>query len=87
MKNEWLFQIAYMDAAEPWQYGFQDAATPMMQGIIECAQVADLDCRALSNSATPSQAGPGQGCELHVRGMPSDRSCLKAARESRRTAH
>jgi hypothetical protein len=46
MKNEWLFQIAYMDAAEPWQYGFQDAATPMMQGIIECAQVADLDCRA-----------------------------------------
>nr|YP_006073027.1 cytochrome c oxidase subunit 2 [Nitella hyalina]AEH42842.1 cytochrome c oxidase subunit 2 [Nitella hyalina] len=35
MKNEWLFQIAYMDAAEPWQYGFQDAATPMMQGIID----------------------------------------------------
>jgi len=23
------------DAAEPWQLGFQDAATPMMQGIID----------------------------------------------------
>nr|AOH05955.1 cytochrome oxidase subunit 2 [Psilotum nudum] len=27
--------IAYRDAAEPWQLGFQDAATPMMQGIID----------------------------------------------------
>jgi cytochrome c oxidase subunit 2 len=25
----------YCDAAEPWQLGFQDAATPMMQGIID----------------------------------------------------
>jgi hypothetical protein len=33
----WLFPIGYCDAAEPWQLGFQDAATPMMQGIIECA--------------------------------------------------
>nr|P80498.1 RecName: Full=Cytochrome c oxidase subunit 2; AltName: Full=Cytochrome c oxidase polypeptide II [Solanum tuberosum] len=23
------------DAAEPWQLGFQDAATPIMQGIID----------------------------------------------------
>ena len=30
-----LYQIAYCDAAEPWQVGFQDAATPMMQGIID----------------------------------------------------
>ena len=30
----WL-RIAYCDAAEPWQVGFQDAATPMMQGIID----------------------------------------------------
>jgi len=37
LKNIWLFPIAYCDAAEPWQLGFQDAATPMMQGIIECA--------------------------------------------------
>jgi hypothetical protein len=37
LKNTWLFPIAYCDAAEPWQLGFQDAATPMMQGIIECA--------------------------------------------------
>jgi cytochrome c oxidase subunit 2 len=35
MNNEWLFPIAYCDAAEPWQLGFQDAATPMMQGIID----------------------------------------------------
>nr|KAJ0207857.1 hypothetical protein LSAT_V11C500235050 [Lactuca sativa] len=33
---EWLFlTIAPYDAAEPWQLGSQDAATPMMQGIIE----------------------------------------------------
>ena len=33
---EWLFlTIAPCDAAEPWQLGFQDAATPMMQGIID----------------------------------------------------
>ncbi|KAH1188134.1 cytochrome c oxidase subunit 2 [Glycine max] len=36
MKFEWLFlTIAPCDAAEPWQLGFQDAATPMMQGIID----------------------------------------------------
>ncbi|KAK8491875.1 hypothetical protein V6N11_013999 [Hibiscus sabdariffa] len=34
--REWLFlTIAACDAAEPWQLGFQDAATPMMQGIID----------------------------------------------------
>nr|QDH82173.1 cytochrome c oxidase subunit 2 [Broussonetia kaempferi]QDH82197.1 cytochrome c oxidase subunit 2 [Broussonetia papyrifera] len=33
---EWLFlTISPCDAAEPWQLGFQDAATPMMQGIID----------------------------------------------------
>nr|UOL65324.1 cytochrome c oxidase subunit II [Jasminum nummularifolium] len=33
---EWLFlTIASCDAAEPWQLGSQDAATPMMQGIID----------------------------------------------------
>ena len=33
---EWLFlTIAPCDAAEPWQLGFQDAATPMMQGIMD----------------------------------------------------
>nr|YP_009675540.1 cytochrome c oxidase subunit 2 [Sophora flavescens]QDD68251.1 cytochrome c oxidase subunit 2 [Sophora flavescens] len=30
-----LITIAPCDAAEPWQLGFQDAATPMMQGIID----------------------------------------------------
>lgn len=30
-----FFPIAFCDAAEPWQLGFQDAATPMMQGIID----------------------------------------------------
>ena len=30
-----LYQTAHCDAAEPWQLGFQDAATPMMQGIID----------------------------------------------------
>nr|YP_009711305.1 hypothetical protein [Eriobotrya japonica]QGI24992.1 hypothetical protein [Eriobotrya japonica] len=30
---EWLFLT--IDAAEPWQLGFQDAATPMMQGIVD----------------------------------------------------
>ncbi|GKV52209.1 hypothetical protein SLE2022_349550 [Rubroshorea leprosula] len=30
-----LLTIAHCDAAEPWQLGFQDAATPMMQGIID----------------------------------------------------
>jgi cytochrome c oxidase subunit 2 len=34
MTNGWM-RIAYCDAAEPWQLGFQDAATPMMQGIID----------------------------------------------------
>lgn len=36
--HEWLFlilTIAPCDAAEPWQLGSQDAATPMMQGIID----------------------------------------------------
>lgn len=28
----WIFPIAFRDAAEPWQLGFQDPATPMMQG-------------------------------------------------------
>jgi cytochrome c oxidase subunit 2 len=33
---EWLFfKMACCDAAEPWHIGFQDAATPMMQGIID----------------------------------------------------
>ncbi|KAE8664862.1 cytochrome c oxidase subunit 2 [Hibiscus syriacus] len=33
---EWLFlTMAACDAAEPWQLGFQDAATLMMQGIID----------------------------------------------------
>nr|GEV49689.1 cytochrome c oxidase subunit 2, mitochondrial [Tanacetum cinerariifolium] len=33
---EWLFlTIAPCDAAEPWKLGSQDAATPMMQGIID----------------------------------------------------
>nr|WHW95974.1 cytochrome c oxidase subunit 2 [Aneura pinguis]WHW96016.1 cytochrome c oxidase subunit 2 [Aneura pinguis] len=31
----WIFPIAFCDAAEPWQLGFQDPATPMMQGIID----------------------------------------------------
>lgn len=30
-----FFSRAWMDAPEPWQLGFQDAATPMMQGIID----------------------------------------------------
>lgn len=33
---EWLFlTIAPCDAAEPWQLGFQDAATPIMQGVMD----------------------------------------------------
>ena len=33
---EWLFlTIVPCDAADPWQLGFQDAATPMMQGIMD----------------------------------------------------
>ena len=33
---EWLFlTIAPCDAAEPWQVGSQDAATPIMQGITD----------------------------------------------------
>jgi hypothetical protein len=33
---KWLFlTISHCDAAEPWQLGFQDAATPIMQGIID----------------------------------------------------
>jgi cytochrome c oxidase subunit 2 len=35
MNHEWLFRIALCDAAEPWQLSFQDAATPMMQGMID----------------------------------------------------
>ena len=31
-----VFQaVALTDAAEPWQLGFQDPATPIMEGIIE----------------------------------------------------
>nr|YP_010690096.1 cytochrome oxidase subunit 2 [Abies koreana]WBU12935.1 cytochrome oxidase subunit 2 [Abies koreana] len=34
--TKWLFlTIASCDAAEPWQLGSQDAATPVMQGIID----------------------------------------------------
>ena len=36
LELEWLFlTIAPCDAAEPWQLGSQDAATPMMQGITD----------------------------------------------------
>jgi len=28
-------KIALLDAAEPWQLGFQDPATPVMQGLID----------------------------------------------------
>lgn len=28
-------QVAALDAAQPWQYGFQDPATPTMQGLID----------------------------------------------------
>uniref|UniRef100_UPI0030FE9B91 cytochrome c oxidase subunit 2 n=1 Tax=Cyathodium cavernarum TaxID=351593 RepID=UPI0030FE9B91 len=31
----WIFPITFRDAAEPWQLGFQDPATPMIQGIID----------------------------------------------------
>nr|ULQ69113.1 cytochrome c oxidase subunit 2 [Cyperus glomeratus]ULQ69140.1 cytochrome c oxidase subunit 2 [Cyperus michelianus]WQM73817.1 cytochrome c oxidase subunit 2 [Cyperus rotundus]WRH36857.1 cytochrome c oxidase subunit 2 [Cyperus stolonifer] len=34
LKSRFL-TIAYCDAAEPWQLGFQDPATPIMQGIID----------------------------------------------------
>jgi cytochrome c oxidase subunit 2 len=30
-----VFQIALNDAAQPWQVGFQDPATPVMQGLID----------------------------------------------------
>lgn len=30
-----LFGVAFADAPEPWQMGFQDPATPVMQGIID----------------------------------------------------
>ena len=44
---EWLFlTIAPCDAAEPWQLGFQDAATPMMQGIIDLHH--DIKCLLVS---------------------------------------
>jgi cytochrome c oxidase subunit 2 len=29
------FNIAYLDSPEDWQTGFQDPASPIMQGIIE----------------------------------------------------
>ena len=30
-----LFRVYSCDAAEPWQIGFQDPATPVMQGLID----------------------------------------------------
>lgn len=36
--TDFLFSRAWMDAPESWQLGFQDAATPMMQGIIDLHQ-------------------------------------------------
>jgi hypothetical protein len=36
-KKIWLFPIIYCDAIKPWQLGFQNIITSMMQGIIECA--------------------------------------------------
>ncbi|GAQ93812.1 cytochrome c oxidase subunit 2 (mitochondrion) [Klebsormidium nitens] len=36
--TDFLFSRAWMDAPEAWQLGFQDAATPMMQGIIDLHQ-------------------------------------------------
>ena len=35
MNHESFFRIAFCDAAEAWQLSFQDAATPMMQGMID----------------------------------------------------
>lgn len=29
-----IFPVAYNDAPVPWQMGFQEAATPIMEGII-----------------------------------------------------
>lgn len=35
ISNYFLFNGFHCDAAEPWQIGFQDPATPIMQGIID----------------------------------------------------
>ncbi|XP_061368168.1 LOW QUALITY PROTEIN: ATP synthase subunit a [Gastrolobium bilobum] len=43
MKLEWLFlTIAPCDAAEPWQLGFQDAATPMMHSPLDQFEIIPL---------------------------------------------
>nr|YP_009325880.1 cytochrome c oxidase subunit 2 [Choreocolax polysiphoniae]APC24872.1 cytochrome c oxidase subunit 2 [Choreocolax polysiphoniae] len=31
---KWLFNFSFCDNAEMWQFGFQDSATPIMEGII-----------------------------------------------------
>ena len=31
---KFLFNLAFLDAATPWQIGFQDPATPIIIGII-----------------------------------------------------
>jgi cytochrome c oxidase subunit 2 len=36
--TDFIFSRVWMDAPESWQLGFQDAATPMMQGIIDLHQ-------------------------------------------------
>ncbi|KAL0540440.1 hypothetical protein IC582_024679 [Cucumis melo] len=58
---KWLFlTIAPCDAAEPWELESQDAATPMMQGIIDlhhdiffphsdfCFRITDLGSRFMA---------------------------------------
>ena len=34
-ENTLFFMTTYNDAAEPWQFGFQDSASPVMEGIID----------------------------------------------------
>ncbi len=44
LKNVWFFPIAYCDAIKPWQLGFQNIITYMMQGKFECAWIYHHVC-------------------------------------------
>ena len=65
--------IAYCDAAKPWQLGFQDATTPMMQGIIECVRlIVQYGTSILATSSTTMNAPVTMSsiCSSNIGGGP-----------------
>ena len=65
-------RVAFLDAPEVWQFGFQDPATPIAQGIQERAQEGrqGLKCAAGGGSWPPSGGRVPSASRLHPTRSP-----------------